>query len=502
MIAGLVMVVAAAAMALGEGAISPARHLLILPAAGVALARGSTAGATAGLLAALLQAPMALPLVEAEGLGGRGLDGCAAMALPPILGLVLGRMADELRGRASRLRGMLSIQQALATGDPPAIEGQLEAVAEHVRRALGVSRAGIAIAGPGAEANTVSAPPGAAPCPRSAVAWVGRTGTGLAIPDLGTDRRFGDPEAGPRPVRGLALPLCAGAARLGVLAVEMPGDLPPGTRAAAREIAMHLALALENARLGLRQRRFAEELEGKVDAATQSLRELDRAKSEFISVVSHELRTPLTAIQGFAELLLTREVSAERARTWLGHIRGEAQRLARIVDTLLDLGRIERGGAIEVDCAPVDLGAVISRNVDFFAATNPRHSFAAGPPVRRPVIVRADADALDRVVQNLLSNAVKYSPGGGRVTVALGPAPTHPGMVELSVEDEGVGIPAESMPRVFDKYVRLSAPATSGVRGLGLGLSLVRALVEAHGGAVGVQAAPGRGTRFWVRLPL
>ena len=90
----------------------------------------------------------------------------------------------------------------------------------------------------------------------------------------------------------------------------------------------------------------------KVVSATRSLRELDRAKSEFIAVVSHELRTPLTALQGFAELLLTREVPAERARTWLGHMHGEAQRLARIVDDLLDLGRIERGGALELEARP------------------------------------------------------------------------------------------------------------------------------------------------------
>jgi signal transduction histidine kinase len=250
------------------------------------------------------------------------------------------------------------------------------------------------------------------------------------------------------------------------------------------------------------RRRFAEELEARVASATRSVRELDQAKSEFVSVVSHELRTPLTALVGFAELLLTREVPAERARRWLGHVHGEAQRLARIVGDLLDLSRIESGAALDLaGRAPVDLGAVVERNVDLFATAHPRHHFTACARADRPVVVPADADAIDRVVKNLLSNAVKYSPAGGRVTVSVRAAAVSPPMVEIAVEDEGVGIPPEALARIFDRYVRVADPATGGVRGLGLGLSLVRTLVEAHGGRVSAASEPGRGSRFSVLLP-
>ncbi len=296
------------------------------------------------------------------------------------------------------------------------------------------------------------------------------------------------------------LPLDAGRGAVGALAIEREGDLTPGVRVAAEEMAMHLALAIENARLTLRQRRFAEELERKVEAATARLRELDQAKSEFLSVVSHELRTPLTALQGFSELLLTRAVPPERARRFLGHLHGEAQRLGRIVAELLDLSRIQAGRALELRREAVDLNEVIERNVELFAAEHRGHRFGwAGCP--SGLTLEADQDAVDRMLKNLLSNAVKYSPAGGRVAVAAGPAPDHPGMVELSVEDDGVGIATEHLPRIFDRYMRIANPETAAARGLGLGLSLVKALAEAHGGRVEVDSLPGKGSRFRVLLP-
>ena len=105
------------------------------------------------------------------------------------------------------------------------------------------------------------------------------------------------------------------------------------------------------------------------------------------------------------------------------------------------------------------------------------------------------------MLKNLLSNAVKYSPRGGQVCVSACPAPDQPGMVEVAVEDDGVGIPAEQLPRIFDKYVRVPHPETAAARGLGLGLSLVKALAEAHGGRVEVESLPGKGSRFRVLLP-
>ena len=129
---------------------------------------------------------------------------------------------------------------------------------------------------------------------------------------------------------------------------------------------------------------------------------------------------------------------------------------------------------------------------------HPAHRFRWEAEGALPTL-RADRDALDRVLQNLLSNAVKYSPRGGEIRVAARAAAD--GLVELRVEDEGVGIPAAELPRIFDKYVRIANQETTSVRGLGLGLSLVRALVEAHGGRIDVESEPGKGSVFRVILP-
>jgi len=105
------------------------------------------------------------------------------------------------------------------------------------------------------------------------------------------------------------------------------------------------------------------------------------------------------------------------------------------------------------------------------------------------------------MLKNLLSNAVKYSPRGGRVVIAAGPVGDEPDMLQLSVEDDGVGIPANELPRIFDRYVRVANPETASARGLGLGLCLVKALAEAHGGSVDVESVPGKGSKFRLVLP-
>src|SRR5262244_322903 len=258
-------------------------------------------------------------------------------------------------------------------------------------------------------------------------------------------------------------------------------------------------LVLENARLTERQRHFAQELEEKVAGATRRLRELDQAKNEFLSIASHELRTPLTALQGFSELLLTRDVPPERARRYLGHLHTESQRLGRIVGDVLDLSRIESGRGPTLERVSVDLGAMIKANVEIFASQHPRHQFEWKG--RKVPALCADRDAVDRMLKNLLSNAIKYSPRGGRVRVEAGPAADKPEMVEFTVEDDGVGIPAEALPRIFDAYVRIANPETASAPGLGLGLSLVRGLAHAHGGSVEVESLPGKGSRFRVLLP-
>ncbi|HYB71065.1 MAG TPA: GAF domain-containing sensor histidine kinase [Candidatus Bathyarchaeia archaeon] len=502
MIALPLLLLAAIALALAvghQGADSVLRHLYLVPTLWAGLTRGAFGGGLIGGLAGLLHAPTALPAVERAGLTSQTLDGLLSIVLPAAAGLLVGRLVDAARGREARLAAVLAMQRCLHAAGP--LQERLTDVAEELRVALSARRLALMV---GADVHTAllaSVPTGTLVDPASAAGWTLRTGQSVTSRDLAVDPRVAAVEPqDPTPLRGLTVPLRSGAGMVGVMAVEWAGELSRATRAAAEELALHTGLVVENARLTMRQLRFGEELEEKITAATARLVELDRAKTEFLSVVSHELRTPLTALQGFSELLLRSAVPPEKVHRCLVYIHTEACALGRIVGELLDLSRIEAGRPLEMKPERIDLDLLMERNVDLFAAEHRQHRFrwTPSPP---GVELRADPDALDRMLKNLLSNAVKYSPRGGEVVVSASPALDQPGMVEVAVEDDGVGIPAEQLSRIFDKYVRVAHPETTAARGLGLGLSLVRALAEAHGGRVEVDSLPGKGSRFRLLLP-
>jgi signal transduction histidine kinase len=498
-VACLVGVAALFAMADPEPA-SVLRHLYLAPTLWAALARGVVGGGLIGALAGLLHAPVALAAVERAGLTSATLDSLLSVGLPVAAGLLVGRLVDGSRARAARLAAVLAIRRHLDGADP--LEAQLREIAGELRATLGARRLALLVGGPDVRAaQIVSVPAGTRVDADSAAAFALASGRRVSSRDLPADPRLAADEApGPTPLRALVLPLVSGAEVVGALAVEWSGDLSRAARAAAEELALHVALAVENARLTLRQRGFAQELADKVEAATARLRELDRAKSEFLSVVSHELRTPLTALQGFSELLLRSALPPEKARRCLVYLHTEACALGRIVGELLDLSRIEVGRPLELHPERVDLDELMERNVELFASEHREHRFR-WTPAGAAGALRADPDAVDRMVKNLLSNAVKYSPRGGEVSLSAAPAADHPGMVELAVEDDGVGIPADQLPRIFDRYARVPHPDTVATRGLGLGLSLVKALAEAHGGCVEVDSLPGKGSRFRLLLP-
>ncbi len=492
----LLPLVTAAIVWSGEGAMAALRHLYLVPTLWAAFSAGAAAGRLSGLVAGVLQAPLVLPAIEQTGLTPGAIDGLVALLTPLGSGWVVGSLRDRSRRRATRLAAVLDIQRELARDGP--LPERLQAVAGRTRAALGAERLGLVV---GAEPDpaVVSEPAGSTLDPRSAAARVLGGAGAISCRDLGSDPRFSHDEAPePTPRRGLVLPLDSGAGTVGALAIEWRGELTPATRSAATEMAMHLAVGIENARLALRQRRFAVELEDKVAAATRRLRELDQAKSDFLSVVSHELRTPLTALQGFSELLLARDLAPEQRRRCLGHLHAEAERLGRIVGELLDLSRIEAGRPEALRRERVDLGELVRRNLELFAAAHPRHGFIWRPR-GEGLWLAADPDAVDRILKNLLSNAAKYSPRGGEIVVSARPVGGE--WVEITVDDDGVGIPAEALPRIFDRYVRVPGPETRSVRGLGLGLALVKALCESQGGSVGVDSELGRGSRFRVLLP-
>jgi PAS domain S-box-containing protein len=220
-------------------------------------------------------------------------------------------------------------------------------------------------------------------------------------------------------------------------------------------------------------------------------------KSELISIVSHELRTPLTALQGFSELLLTRDSSSEESRLWTRTINEEAKRLAKILDDLLNVSRIE-GGAIRLNIVPTPIEDAIQQVVALFSAQSAKHHFVLDVEETN-LAVSADRERLTQILDNLLSNAVKYMPAGGTIRIAVH---QRAGDVIVAVSDEGLGIPAEEVPKLFTRFHRVDTPDRVSIRGTGLGLYITSQLVAMHGGTISVESEVGRGTTFTVTLPL
>jgi PAS domain S-box-containing protein len=222
---------------------------------------------------------------------------------------------------------------------------------------------------------------------------------------------------------------------------------------------------------------------------------VDQMKSDFVSTVSHELRTPLTSIYGFAETLLRRDIGfsdAER-ETFLGYIASESERLTRIVDALLNVARLDSGN-LHVDLRPTDVRALLEDSVPAEETETNGHRFVVDLADGVPD-VRADADKLRQVLDQLIANAVKYSPAGGVVRLE---ARRRTDAVEISVADEGSGIPASRLDRVFDKFYR----GGDSQPGTGLGLFIAQGLVAAMGGKIWVNSKEGRGSRFTFELPV
>ncbi|HEY3922563.1 MAG TPA: GAF domain-containing protein [Gaiellaceae bacterium] len=226
-------------------------------------------------------------------------------------------------------------------------------------------------------------------------------------------------------------------------------------------------------------------------------RVVDQMKSDFVSTVSHELRTPLTSIYGFAETLLRRDIgfSDEERETFLRYIASESERLTGIVDALLNVARLD-SGTLEVDLVPTDLGELLNEAVSESAvpAITNGHRFVVDLGDGVPE-VRADPDKLRQVVGQLVENAVKYSPAGAVVRVE---ARSGADAVEITVADEGGGIPETQVDRIFDKFYRGSDTQP----GTGLGLFIAQGLVSAMGGRIQVRSGEGGGSRFSFALPV
>ena len=226
---------------------------------------------------------------------------------------------------------------------------------------------------------------------------------------------------------------------------------------------------------------------------------LSRLKSDFVANVSHELKTPLALIRLFAETLeLGRVPNADKARQYHSIINKESRRLTQLINNILDFSRIEAGRK-EYRFVPGDVGAVVREVVDAYRFPIEQQGFALELDVADDLPeLQIDPEALSQALLNLLNNAIKYSPEDKRIRVS---ARREGERVLVSVADRGIGIPRAEQKKIFEKFYRAESSLVHTTKGSGLGLALVRHIMEAHGGAVEVASAPGEGSTFTLVLP-
>jgi len=228
--------------------------------------------------------------------------------------------------------------------------------------------------------------------------------------------------------------------------------------------------------------------------------ELAELKSTLVSNVSHELRTPLALIRLFSETLeLGRAPDPEKAKEFLRIIHKESERLTHLIDNVLDLNRIEQGRKT-YSMRPTDLAEVVRETLEAYRFQLQQQGFAVQSRIADNLPpISADPDALTQALLNLIDNAIKYSPEKKSLSVEL---ERRDGEALISVEDHGVGIPEREQDKIFDMFYRVERGLVHSVKGSGLGLSLVKHIVEAHGGRIQVTSRPGEGSRFSIVLPL
>jgi len=258
--------------------------------------------------------------------------------------------------------------------------------------------------------------------------------------------------------------------------------------------AAQAAIAIENARLvqGLRERAEA------LAKAYEELKELDRMKDELIQNVSHELRTPLTFVKGYVELLLAGDMGPlnEEQMKSLRIVANKTNTVTRLVGDIVLLQQIEQE---QLDLVPVSLVSIARRAIAGSQATAVRQGVQIeleAPPDLPPAL--GDEGRLEQVFDNLLGNAIKFSPGGGEVRVML--EETEDAIL-VQVSDQGIGIPADKLDRIFDRFYQVDGSSTRRFGGTGLGLAIVKRIVEAHGGRVWVTSQEGKGSTFYFTIP-
>jgi signal transduction histidine kinase len=264
-----------------------------------------------------------------------------------------------------------------------------------------------------------------------------------------------------------------------------PRELSTGQRRALRSLARHASVQLDLRRYA----RHAQEINDR-------MRQLDRMKDSFLAGVSHELRTPLSSIHGYLEMLLEDDFDADTSRRFLLVMQRNSDRLLRLIDDLLAVARLHHDG-MDLDLAEVDLAELAHQVVLSCRPLAEARDVKLRDRTASPVLVRGDAKRLQQALNHLVVNAIKFTAADGEITVSS----TNTGEPELIITDTGVGIPANELPHVFDRFFRSAAADAMAAPGPGVGLAIVRSIIDAHHGSIHLDSEPGTGTTVRFTLP-
>jgi len=229
------------------------------------------------------------------------------------------------------------------------------------------------------------------------------------------------------------------------------------------------------------------------------LKELERVRQDFVANVSHELRTPLTTIKGYTETLLDGALREEVAPQFLQVIQKHADRLAKIVEDLLTLSKVE-SKEFQLKKEKLHLSELIDDVLDFVKEGAKKKKISIDAVhISSSFIIEGDRNILEQILINLLDNAIKYGREGGKITLSA--VQKNQSEIEVSMRDNGIGIPKEDLPRIFERFYRVDKGRSQELGGTGLGLSIVKHLVQAHGGRVWAESRLGEGSTFYFTLP-
>jgi len=283
---------------------------------------------------------------------------------------------------------------------------------------------------------------------------------------------------------------------------EIENPITKGDQEFISILSNQIAQTLDNARLFEKTWKSQQELEMKVEERTRQLtgaleevKKMSRRKSDFISSVSHELRTPLTSIKGYAAILLTGKLGAlpDEIRNKLEKINRHSDELVHMINDLLDISRIE-SGRVDMKIESLDLKVIVEKVFDLLSEQLKTKDISCGSNIASGCqTILADRSQIERVFINLLSNALKFTPQNGKININ---ASCSNKIIQIDVKDNGFGIPEEAQEHVFEEFYRVDNTINQEVKGTGLGLALIKHIIEAHGGRIWVKSKLGEGTTF------